>query len=606
MLGLVFCGVLLWCCTLPVGYGIMAAIAPSQDHALCQGDRVILASWLGLLSFAVTLLGLSLWLPLKPWLVLAWVLGVGLPLGWLARHDLRQLQQQSLDAIRTSKGWVGLAIALYIWVAIDGSQLMVWYDTGLYHSQQIQWLHTFGTVPGLALLHHRFGVSSAWFALLAILDHRASGHTLYSVANTFVLGLAIAQLVIVLHRLQQRRACLGDGFLVVAWSLVLPQMWWSTIINSTSPDLVVILLTIVTAWAMLISHDTGLALAPLLLGALTFSIKPSSLPITGVAFLFYLWRGPDKVKRSLLGISLIGVIASPLLIANVITSGYLLFPSTLLSINVSWLLTPSEAHTLASAITNWARWASVTPLSPNPLAWVQLWLDRETQLLLLWLLTLLFSVDWWRSRSHPSRWPAATPYLLLLGLGGSIYVAALAPAWRFGWGMACLMPALGLARWFETQGRDRLLFPLVAAIVANSWLNPSTTLTFVIIVSLIILSLIALFPKQFPPFAILGCVAVLSLLSIAPNRLQTTHYQLHPVLPPSIAQFTPNPLIKREQNGLTYSLPSRPSKALIAGPSSGADQCWTAPLPCTPHLTTPNLTHRNPQLGVQAGFQRTQ
>lgn len=606
MLGLGLCGVLLWCCALPVGYGMMAAIAPSQDHTLRQGDRFILASWLGLLSFAVTLLGLSLWLPLTPWLILAWMLGVGLPLGWLARHDLRQLQRHMGQAIRESKGWVGLAIALSIWVAIETSQQMVWYDTGLYHIQQIQWLHHFGTVPGLALIHHRFGVSSAWFALLAVLDHRAFGFTLYSVANGLVLGFAIAHLVIVLRRLQQRRAILSDGFLMVAWSLVLPQMWWSTIANSTSPDLVVILLTVVTAWAMLIGHDARLAMVPLLLGALTFSIKPSSLPITAVVFLFYVWCGPERVKRSLLSISLIGVIAAPLLLTNTITSGYLLFPSTALRLNLPWTLTSSEAHTLASAITHWARWASVTPLSPDPWAWVQPWLDRETQLIALWGLTLLFSLDWWRSRSHPTRWPTATPYLLLLGLGGSLYVAILAPAWRFGWGMACLIPALGLAQWFEKKRRDRLLFPLVAAIVANSWLNPSKTLIFVCIVSAIVLSLIAIFPKQFSPFAILSCVAVLSLISIAPNRLQTTAYQLNPLLPPSIAPFTPNPLIKRHQNGLTYYLPFPPSVALTAGPGSGADQCWTAPLPCTPHLTTSHLTLRNPQRGLQAGFRRTE
>ncbi len=205
MIGLGLWGLLLWCCALPVGYGMMAAIAPAHSQSLRQGDRFILASWLGLLSFAVTLLGLSLWLPLTPWLMFAWVLGVGLPLGWLARHDLWQLQQHTGQTIRDSKGWVGLAIALSVWVAIDGSQLMVWYDTGLYHIQQIQWLHHFGTVPGLALIHHRFGVSSAWFALLAVFDHRAFGFALYSVANAFVMGLAIAQLVIVLRRLQQRR-----------------------------------------------------------------------------------------------------------------------------------------------------------------------------------------------------------------------------------------------------------------------------------------------------------------------------------------------------------------------------------------------------------------
>src|SRR5207248_581449 len=47
------------------------------------------------------------------------------------------------------------------------TQPIRYYDTGLYHFGAVSWLSRFGAVPGLGLLHFRFGMASAWFALAA-------------------------------------------------------------------------------------------------------------------------------------------------------------------------------------------------------------------------------------------------------------------------------------------------------------------------------------------------------------------------------------------------------------------------------------------------------
>ncbi|HVY73940.1 MAG TPA: hypothetical protein VG890_03865 [Puia sp.] len=44
-------------------------------------------------------------------------------------------------------------------------------DTESYHIQMIKWIQEFGTVPGIANLHLRFGFNSAWFTAVAVLTH---------------------------------------------------------------------------------------------------------------------------------------------------------------------------------------------------------------------------------------------------------------------------------------------------------------------------------------------------------------------------------------------------------------------------------------------------
>src|SRR5437016_2465923 len=100
------------------------------------GDRLITAIWLGLLTIAALLLGLSVVMPLSP----ASGLGLVLALTALAvcckavRHDFRVVAANLTRPIVLS-----LAVLAAI-VALNATRLIEAYDTGLYHYPLTRWL----------------------------------------------------------------------------------------------------------------------------------------------------------------------------------------------------------------------------------------------------------------------------------------------------------------------------------------------------------------------------------------------------------------------------------------------------------------------------------
>ena len=52
-------------------------------------------------------------------------------------------------------------------------------DTESYHIQMVQWLEDYGSVPGIANLHERYGFNSSWFSSVAVF------HLSFADINTF-------------------------------------------------------------------------------------------------------------------------------------------------------------------------------------------------------------------------------------------------------------------------------------------------------------------------------------------------------------------------------------------------------------------------------------
>jgi hypothetical protein len=56
-------------------------------------------------------------------------------------------------------------------------------DTDSYHIQMIKWAQEYGTVPGLANLHLRYGFNSSWFISIGLLSQKLKGLNPYLVLN---------------------------------------------------------------------------------------------------------------------------------------------------------------------------------------------------------------------------------------------------------------------------------------------------------------------------------------------------------------------------------------------------------------------------------------
>ena len=124
-----------------------------------QGDRGILAIWIGLLLLLNLFLVAALFFPLTPVVALCILLPVLIIALW---EQQNRIFIRQLLLIRQTK--LLLILLPLLAASITGIQVIHWYDSGLYHIQDIKWLATFGLVPGLALIHSRFGFVSSWFS----------------------------------------------------------------------------------------------------------------------------------------------------------------------------------------------------------------------------------------------------------------------------------------------------------------------------------------------------------------------------------------------------------------------------------------------------------
>jgi len=173
------------------------------------GDQLITATWLGLLTFATTLLGLSIFLPLRPGVSFALLAMLTALAACIKRaRDLLKFPR----SCRTNSAITGVGILAAI-VALNSTRLVQAYDTGLYHYQLVRWLSEYGTVPGLALIHFRFGFSSSWFALAAPFDFGPFKGRISGMFGGLAIFLALLHFALAISRIIQRRAERADWFL---------------------------------------------------------------------------------------------------------------------------------------------------------------------------------------------------------------------------------------------------------------------------------------------------------------------------------------------------------------------------------------------------------
>ena len=96
---------------------------------------------------------------------------------------LKRLKNESLPASRME-----LISFLSLWVLLivyaSGPTQMD--DTESYHIQMVKWLKEYGTVPGLANLHERFGFNSSWFTSIALFAPTSRQVNYYVILNSLI------------------------------------------------------------------------------------------------------------------------------------------------------------------------------------------------------------------------------------------------------------------------------------------------------------------------------------------------------------------------------------------------------------------------------------
>jgi hypothetical protein len=585
MLGLIISWLVLLVVSFEVGSTVLDLIREPAFKRV--GDRFVIAVWLGILVVANMLLAMSVITSLSLFKLL--VLSFGLILSSLFLS--RRLQLETLRPYLSTWLIVSFA-ALLLTISYVTTQVVTWYDTGGYHFGIIKWLSKYGSVPGLALLYYGFGYTSSWFALAAsfndwIFDARAS-----TLTGGFAFLMVILHLWMCLVRVVAKRAKVEDWFIIIASLLALSVITRYEIYVSPSQDLPVIILTLVTAWSIIVATGASSQsrLTPLLLSAGAVSIKLSAVPLWMFSSCLYLVSEKFTIKRilTLAGISFFVLFS--FLTVQMMTSGCFLYPSSLVCLDLPWTIGGERTKEVMEQILKAAQWSSVVPPERGSWDWALQWIVVEkyqTALILLAIFCFLFlKRDLLGGLCQWVKW------VLAMGIGGFVYTLFLGPTWRYSLGYLVIIPGAILSLRCARMNLFRKM-------TLSCHQTPPICLS---LLSIIIL-LVSIMVNNLKPFNYLRMEIAEAIRS---GGISTASYDKYRVLlPPKILNFN---LEVRYLGGTpVFSLSDltliqkQSSNVNYFKPTSGY-QCWDAELPCSQALTYDNIDLRDPRRGIAGGF----
>ena len=422
------------------------------------------------------------------------------------------------------------------------------HDTGLYHQPALSWFAA-GPLPiGLANLHRRFGLNSAWFpaaAFLGLPGIEGSGASVAAPLVLFFFGSAA---------LRALRTCVTgrpdvSRLLLAAGVVPLVILALNEGVPSLSTDLPAAALTILAAHLLLRSPgspaERGAAVA---LAFFAVTVKLSALVI---------FAGTLLVARTFSwGLAGVAVVWG---MRGIALSGYLLYPLAMTRLPFfSWTAPGAFARDEIAWARSWARLPGARP--EEVLAgwsWLGPWLRQTVpRLSVLPLLLLLASglvAAWLAARRPPAgggvsaRGPIRA--VALIALVSTAYWFVTAPDPRFGFGALFVVAAL----------------PLASALPRLGWQSLSVGRR------------TALLGLAFGACACAGLAFFVAGPGLRANAL--------------VPAASPRPVLdaRRTAAGETVFVPA------------ADDRCWTAPVPCTPYFRE-DLVVRRDSAGRIRGF----
>jgi hypothetical protein len=533
-----------------------------QDSSLEQGDRWLLAEWIGLVILAIILLAVSLFVPLSSW-VGAMVTEIACGLALCAKQTRIDVRRYWRSLSRLKLVGMGLGMTA---IASITTQQVTWNDTGLYHYSLTQWLAQYGVVPGIALLFENLGFTSAWFALAAPLNPESLESRVSAVTNGFIFWLALCHVGTGAKQIWQGKAKLSDWFMGGFFGLVLGTTLGSSGIRllyvSPTPDLPVIMLVGAVAWVMLLVEQvppnvqSRLIRVPLVLALGTVSIKLTALPLLAISSLFILFRKSFRMENLFFLLGITCLLISPFFISSILTSGCPLYPSSLFCLNVPWSPNHEALQSVSNGTHGWLSWYGTPPAGRNPWLWAlgKWWsTERANQVMGISILMAIAIAPYplilaWRQRSFALVWLVA---LAATGIG---FVMLKAPFTRFALPYILIVPTLAIG----LVGQNKF-----ARFAPGTSMQTNTQRGRAIVQAIALVFIALLWVKQTGQGKAL----------LFPPKLPAVATELQQV------------------NDVTYNSPK------------GEELCWATPIPCAFEVK-PDVRLRNPEGGISEGFVR--
>ena len=456
-------------CVIAVGIGLLClrCVAPSRRklHGLYS---LRLALWWGFTSVVTVILTWNLVLPLKgaAFNVLAGVLILLAAVGWFTWRP-QGIHGKGGIAVVTAVVSIVIAGFASAFLALG---IPINYDTGLYHLGAINYAYEFGTVPGLANVHDRFGFNSSVFPLAASLNGGLWQGQGFRVVTGILPVAAGADLIL---RLLSKDPTKQSRAGTTALALGLSAIWAYALLTpgsslaSPNSDIVAALLVVVASAYLVDALDprsgsAWMGATAIVVAALAATTRPLNWLFLGLLALIAWGIAQHRQFSSSLSIAgTISILLFLLMMArDTLLSGYLLFPLSLAPMPVDWNFPTPEVT--SDAITAWGRAPHESlEYSLTGWEWFIPWLSRTARdeiviFAAIALLAFLVLLATGRVRKSRLFWAVAPS-------AGVIPVwFATAPDPRFVWGQLLTLGTIPLAvAWTQRSSRE-------AAIVASS------------------------------------------------------------------------------------------------------------------------------------------
>ncbi len=264
--------------------------------------------------------------------VLIVILLMMLIVSYFKRGRVREMMLSACYELKNkSAGFYGSLICFLIMIVILNAGPIMMDDTQSYHIQMIKWIREYGSVPGIANLHLRFGFNSSWFTTCALLTQPLSGINGYCALNGLIscwfCYFLLAKIFyspagIVSPRSLALRA--GSifllGFCFLNWSVIRGAA------TSANYDFITTI-CLVVLFTELFENPEHLGIEWVIWPVYLFTVRMINAPLILLSVFYFLSdRKNGRTRRLLCGSFLLGFLVIPFVIRNLILSGYPFFP----------------------------------------------------------------------------------------------------------------------------------------------------------------------------------------------------------------------------------------------------------------------------------------
>lgn len=451
MLIIIFRWIFLWATLYIVGRKVVVAQAEASNQEKLW--YFFPSIWAGIGVLTLFLQFTSLFFPIGEKIVLITWLLITATIFFKEKHNYQSLllRKQNLNKFAV----YFLIFSLVVFVGLNFSIGRVNnYDAYLYHFNAVAWNKLYPIVPGLANLHFRLGFNSGIHLLAAFFEQGLPNGFSVFITNGFLLTTIFMQIF----------SLLIDAKTVVKqkifFLLLLPFLWISLIsggAHSLSSDIA--MMVMVFSWAITLIKYPNFRFLATLQATTVVIFKLSGLMIL-FSSLWLLFK--EKKLNQLLSLRsyLFWLIIFGFLIRNVLLSGYLLFPNTLLKVPVEWLTPESTTMSFEEEIRGWAispRENYLQVVNQNIFQWFPTWFIRNSEqieLKILYISLLVLAILLFTKKDFFLK---DNEKIILFGTVMSIiFWFTKAPDFRFGSGFFYLLGSLVISIVIDSLKLDKI------------------------------------------------------------------------------------------------------------------------------------------------------